>query len=159
MCVFFTVSKLVLQQFSSEELVSLLYGYISAIEHLVFEHNLREQTRTCWLSTLFFYRSISIFLALAFYCCGSQSSEVAPKLNSQTIKTSFHHVLIQPCGIRAYLHTLSHKTYWRQSPQPLCSYLWCQVLRGSTEGFHGGTVCDPLFTQPKVCYLYVAVLV
>lgn len=46
-----------------------------------------------------------------------------------------------------------------KSPRPLLSYLWCQVLRGSTESFHGGTVCDPLFTQPKVCDLYVAVLI
>lgn len=38
-------------------------------------------------------------------------------------------------------------------------YLWCQVLRGPTEGLHGGAVRDPLFTQPKVCYLYVAILV
>lgn len=44
-------------------------------------------------------------------------------------------------------------------PQSLCSYLWCQIFWCSTEGFHRGTICDPLFTQPKVCYLYVAVLV
>lgn len=45
------------------------------------------------------------------------------------------------------------------SPQSLWSYLWCQIFWCSTEGFHRGTICDPLFTQPKVCNLYVAVLV
>lgn len=39
------------------------------------------------------------------------------------------------------------------------SYLWCQVLRSSTEGFHGSTVCDPLLTQPKVCYFDMAIFV
>lgn len=41
----------------------------------------------------------------------------------------------------------------------LWSHLWCQVLWCSTEGLHRGTVCDALFTQPKVCYLNVAILV
>lgn len=60
---------------------------------------------------------------------------------------------------RAYLHKPGEKTHKCQNPQELWSYLWCQVLRGSTEGFHGSAVRDAFFTQPKVCYLYVAVLV
>lgn len=39
------------------------------------------------------------------------------------------------------------------------AHLWRQVLRGPTEGLHGGRVCDPLFAKSEICDFYVAIFI